>query len=110
MKVGIVGLGFRLAYLARVFTAVVPDFRIVAQVDPEPAGLGYTQKHNIPLGRFYDSLEEMLAREDLDLLMVGSPNHLHLDHLRTGLAHGVKIFSEKPVAPCRTLPPGSTHA
>ncbi|MCY1126095.1 Gfo/Idh/MocA family oxidoreductase [Frigidibacter sp. RF13] len=29
--------------------------------------------------------------------MVGSPNHLHLDHLRTGLARGMKIFTEKPV-------------
>ncbi len=97
MRVGIIGLGFRLAYLARVFTEVVPDFQIVAVVDPAPAGLAYTKDHGIALGRFHDSLERMLAAEDLDLLMVGSPNHLHLDHIRTGLAAGKKIFTEKPV-------------
>jgi predicted dehydrogenase len=39
----------------------------------------------------------MLEAESLDLLMIGSPNHLHLEHIRTGLAHGLKVFTEKPV-------------
>tara|TARA_B100001123_G_C15140321_1_gene959233 strand:- start:199 stop:1158 length:960 start_codon:yes stop_codon:yes gene_type:complete len=29
--------------------------------------------------------------------MVGSPNHLHLEHIQKGLEAGVKIFSEKPI-------------
>ena len=29
--------------------------------------------------------------------MVGSPNHLHLEHIRIGLERGLKIFTEKPV-------------
>jgi predicted dehydrogenase len=29
--------------------------------------------------------------------MVGSPNHMHLDHIRTGLEAGCKVFTEKPV-------------
>ena len=39
MRVGIIGLGYRLAYLARVFTAARSDFEIVGYVDPAPAGL-----------------------------------------------------------------------
>ena len=39
MKVGIVGLGFRLGYLAPLFRAALPDFEIVGYVDPAPAGL-----------------------------------------------------------------------
>jgi predicted dehydrogenase len=97
MKVGIVGLGFRLGYLARTFSAQVPGFSIVAYVDPEPAGLDYTRQHGVPVGKPHDSLEAMLKAEKLDLLMVGSPNHLHLEHIRAGLAHGIKVFSEKPV-------------
>ena len=97
MKVGIIGLGFRLGYLARTFSAVVPGFNVVAHVDPEPAGLAYTQQHGVPVGKSYDSLTAMLAAEKLDLLMVGSPNHLPLEHIRIGLEHGMKIFSEKPV-------------
>lgn len=97
MKVGIVGLGYRLAYLARVFTAQHPDFSVVGHVDPDPAGLPYVQEHGIPVGTNYASLEAMLDAENLDLLMVGSPNHLHLEHIRIGLERGLKIFTEKPV-------------
>lgn len=97
MKVGIVGLGFRLGYLARVFTAEVPNFTIVGYVDPEPAGKAYADKYGVSVGQNYASLQDLLEGEKLDLLMVGSPNHMHLDHIRTGLEHGVKIFAEKPV-------------
>lgn len=97
MKVGIVGLGHRLAYLARVFSAEHADFSVVGYVDPAPAGLPYVLKHGIAVGTNYASLEDMLDAEQLDLLMVGSPNHLHLDHIRIGLERGLKVFTEKPV-------------
>jgi len=97
MRVGIIGLGYRLGYLARVFSAARDDFTIVGYVDPDPAGLPYTQEHGVSVGTAFDSLEAMLDSEDLDLLMVGSPNHLHLEHIRVGLGRGMKIFTEKPV-------------
>lgn len=97
MRVGIIGLGYRLGYLARIFSAARPDFTIVGYVDPTPAGLPYTAEHGISVGKQYDSLEALLDNEELDLLMVGSPNHLHLGHIRIGLERGKKIFTEKPV-------------
>ena len=97
MKVGIVGLGYRLGYLARVFTSEVPGFEIVGYVDPAPAGKDYANQHGVSVGKPYDDLESLLRAEKLDLLMVGSPNHMHLDHIRIGLDHGVRIFAEKPV-------------
>lgn len=97
MRVGIVGLGYRLGYLARVFSLAHPDFTVAAYVDPDPAGLPYAQEHGVAVGQSYDTLEAMLDAEELDLLMVGSPNHLHLEHIRTGLERGLKIFAEKPV-------------
>src|SRR5690606_17262344 len=89
--------GYRLGYLARVFSAARPDFSVAGYVDPEPAGLPYTAEHGISVGKQYPSLEALLDGEELDLLMVGSPNHLHLDHIRVGLDRGIKIFTEKPV-------------
>jgi predicted dehydrogenase len=97
MKVGIVGLGFRLGYVVPLFVAAHPDFEIVGYVDPGPAGLPRMQKANVSPGKSYGSLEALLANEELDLLMVGSPNRMHLDHIRAGLDHGIKIFTEKPV-------------
>ncbi|NHO33948.1 Gfo/Idh/MocA family protein [Acetobacter fallax] len=97
MKVGIVGLGFRLGYLAHVFSVVRPDFEVVGYVDPDSAGLAYMAQRGVSPGTRYDSLEAMLETAGLDLLMVGSPNVFHLEHIRIGLEHGMKIFSEKPV-------------
>jgi len=97
MRVGIVGLGFRLGYLARVFKALVPDFEIVGYVDDAPAGMVTLDKYGISPGRQFGSIEAMAAAEPLDLLMIGSPNHLHLAHLKAGLKLGLKIFCEKPV-------------
>ncbi|WDR05870.1 Gfo/Idh/MocA family oxidoreductase [Devosia rhodophyticola] len=97
MKVGIVGLGFRMGYLAHVFSETVSDFDVVGYVDDAPAGLSYAEERGVSMGRSIPSLETMLDSEDLDLLMVGSPNHMHLGHIRTGLERGKKIFTEKPV-------------
>ncbi|WP_172124601.1 Gfo/Idh/MocA family oxidoreductase [Devosia sp. 919] len=97
MRVGIIGLGFRLGYLARVFSAARDDFEIVGYVDPAPAGLSYAQEHGVSVGYAFQSLEALIEGGQLDLLMVGSPNHLHLEHIRIGLERGMKIFAEKPV-------------
>ncbi len=47
--------------------------------------------------RRFEQVDEMLAQTRPDLLMVGSPNFLHLDHVRHGLRAGVTVFTEKPV-------------
>ncbi|WP_454813125.1 Gfo/Idh/MocA family protein [Labrys neptuniae] len=97
MKVGIIGLGYRMSYLARIFSLMVPGFTVVGYVDPAPAGLGYMKEHGIEAGQVHDSPEALLTAEKLDLLMVGSPNAMHLGHIQVGLEHGVKVFAEKPV-------------
>lgn len=98
MKVGIVGLGARIAEVARRFKAAKPDAVFTAYVDPTPAGLKTVEAANGRELEAYESLEAMLAAEQLDFLMIGSPNFMHLDHLRVALQSDVKhIFTEKPV-------------
>ncbi len=97
MKVAIIGLGFRLGYLGQVFTEIDPDFEIVAHVDPEPAGMKQLGAENISAGRAYETPEEMIAKETFDLLMIGSPNTFHLEHIRIGLEAGLTVFTEKPI-------------
>ena len=97
MKVGIIGLGFRLGYLGSIFTEIDPNFQIAGYVDPNPAGMAMLTENGISAGKAYATPEELIAGEKLDLLMIGSPNHLHLDHIRIGLEAGLQIFSEKPI-------------
>ncbi|WP_112814326.1 Gfo/Idh/MocA family protein [Brucella pseudogrignonensis] len=97
MKVGIVGLGYRLGYLGFVFNALDPDFQIVGYVDPAPAGMAELDEHGISAGKQYATPEELIANEKFDLLMIGSPNHMHLDHIRVGLEVGLTVFTEKPI-------------
>lgn len=97
MNVAIIGLGFRMASLARCFLAADADFTIVGFHDPAPAGLPELAEAGIGTGVAHDSVDALIAAGGFDLLMIGSPNHLHLEHIRAGLAHGVRVFSEKPV-------------
>ncbi|MEJ5082299.1 Gfo/Idh/MocA family protein [Ochrobactrum sp. MYb379] len=97
MKVAIVGLGYRLGYLGFVFNALDPEFEIVGYVDPAPAGMAELDEHGISAGKQYATPEELIANEAFDLLMIGSPNHMHLDHIRVGLEAGLTVFTEKPI-------------
>lgn len=97
MKIGICGLGDRMGYLAKVFTATIPDFDIVCYVDPHPTGFRRMEDNCVRRLRSYNDLESMLSSENLDLVLVGSPNSFHCNQLCTLLESGVKIFCEKPV-------------
>ncbi|TPW27349.1 Gfo/Idh/MocA family oxidoreductase [Martelella alba] len=97
MKVAIIGLGFRLGYLGTVFHEMEPDFEIVGHVDPQPAGLQALKDFDIAPGRTYETPEALIENETFDLLMIGSPNHMHLEHIRLGLEAGLTVFSEKPI-------------
>jgi len=99
IRVGVVGLGLRMAHIIGQFSKEDTRFKFIAYADPsagEYAISSLRAKDLLP-GKSYAQLPEMLASESLDLLMVGSPNFLHLEHTRLGLEAGLKVFTEKPV-------------
>ena len=97
MKIGAVGFGNRIAHVYFELNKINPEARMVAYVDPQPIGKKFAEENNFFPSTQYKTLEDMLAVEKLDLLMVGSPNHLHLEHIKIGLESGVRIFAEKPI-------------
>ena len=97
MKIGVVGFGNRIAHVFLEFKKINSDATIVSFVDPKPIGKSFAEQNNFFPSKQYDSLNEMLKKEQLDLLMVGSPNYLHIEHIQKGLEEGVKIFAEKPI-------------
>ena len=97
MRVGIIGLGHRIAALAPEFRAAAPEIEFVAVSDPEDTRMSVVSTEDASPSR-YDDPAEMLAAHRFDLLMIGSPNHLHLEHLQLALASDIPhIFVEKPV-------------
>ena len=97
MKIGAIGLGNRIAHVYHELSQINQDADLVAFVDPQPIGRDYAERNHFFPPQEYSSLNEMLLNEKLDLLMIGSPNHLHLDHIKIGLNAGIKIFAEKPI-------------
>ena len=97
MKIGAIGFGSRTAHVYHEFLKVNSNCQMVAYVDPDPIGKDYAEKNNFFPSTQYSNLKDMLNNEKLDLLMVGSPNHLHLEHIKEGLESGIKIFAEKPI-------------
>ena len=97
MKIGIVGFGNRIAHVFLELKKINSEATIVSFVDPKPIGKNFAEQNNFFPSKQYDTLDEMLKKEKLDLLMVGSPNYLHIEHIQKGLEEGVKIFAEKPI-------------
>ncbi|MDX2033955.1 MAG: Gfo/Idh/MocA family oxidoreductase [Blastocatellia bacterium] len=44
------------------------------------------------------SIEEALARNEVDAVLIGTPDHLHLTHTRAALNAGKHIYLEKPTS------------
>ncbi len=67
-----------------------------AIVDPSSAGAGIAAKAGVPL---YASLEEMLAKDRPDGVVLATPNQLHLPHAMLCLDAGLTMLLEKPITP-----------
>lgn len=96
-RLGVVGLGLRLGVFLRNAQAEGWDFEIASVVDPSPVGASLLEQRGIDTGTSVPSIADLQSRGPLDLVMIGSPNHLHLQHLTEALELGTRIFIEKPI-------------
>lgn len=96
MKIAIIGFGGRISGVYHNLSARAGTRQnLVGWADPMPHPPGLAQ---VPeAGQGFRDHREMLRELKPDAVMIGSPNHLHLEHIRDSLATGAKVFSEKPV-------------
>jgi len=73
------------------------DLRVDGHVDPAPVGQRILDSVGIRSGRAFPDPQALLEAGPYDLVMIGSPNHLHFAHLQAAFAAGYPIFSEKPI-------------
>jgi predicted dehydrogenase len=96
-RIGVIGLGQRIAHVLAAMREVGWNLRIAGQVDPAPVGAPILAAAGIAQGPAFETPAELLAAGPYDLVMVGTPNHLHFEHLRLALDAGAPVFAEKPI-------------
>ena len=77
--------------------ALLPDTRVSAVFEPD-AEMAKTAAGFAPDARFVDSIDALLDVEDLDCLLIVSPNYLHLEQLEEIAAkRPLPLLVEKPL-------------
>ncbi|MBP6011816.1 MAG: Gfo/Idh/MocA family oxidoreductase [Alphaproteobacteria bacterium] len=97
MRFAVIGLGQRMSAVLSALKAAGADFEITRYVDPEPVGLERVVREGIKVGEALNSVEQLLTAGKHDLVMIGSPNHLHAEHLMLALYGEAPVFAEKPI-------------
>lgn len=96
-RIGVIGLGQRIAHVLCAMDEVGWKLNVAGYVDPRPVGLPILAQRDVSPGKVYDSVATLLKDGPFDLVMIGSPNHLHYEHLLAAFAAGYPIFAEKPI-------------
>jgi predicted dehydrogenase len=81
--------------------ALCPDTRLVALCDTHPATLERARQQSgvrITSSRY----EEIVARDDVDAVIVATPNQAHPPIALAAIANGKHVLCEKPLALCAT--------
>ncbi|MBI1211390.1 MAG: gfo/Idh/MocA family oxidoreductase [Alphaproteobacteria bacterium] len=98
LRFAAIGLGQRIAAVLRAVKQTGAHFALAGYVDPAPVGSSILGENGIALGRRFEDERELLAAGPYDLLLIGSPNHLHAAQLAAALDDGRSpIFVEKPI-------------
>ena len=97
MRFAVIGLGQRIAHVLAACVDTEWTFELAGYADPSPVGLPILADRGIAAGKHYRDPESLLRDGPFDLVLIGSPNHLHLEHLRLAFAAGFPIFCEKPI-------------
>lgn len=90
---GIVGTGYFGAELARALEKQ-ENAKVTLVYDPENAGPVAKELN----AQKVDSLDELVASDLVDCVVVASPNYLHKEPVVKAAQHGKHVFCEKPIA------------
>jgi len=105
IRFGIVGVGSMGREHMRNIAAV-PGGEVVAIADPHGPSIEASREIT-PTVDIHNNLDVLLARDDLDALVIATPNHTHREIIERAARSGLHLLVEKPfcttVAHCREL-------
>jgi len=92
--VGLIGAGFIGSIHVDSFKKI-NDADILAVMSPPPGqAREFAEKHKIP--KYFTELDEMLALEEIDMVIIGAPNHVHCEITLKAAKAGKHVVVEKP--------------
>lgn len=97
-RVGVIGVG------AIAQNAHIPGYvaskhcQVVAVADPEKKCVDMCRKAGLPIGTVYTDYQEMLKKEELDVVSVCTPNCFHKEMAVAVAKAGCTMLLEKPIA------------
>lgn len=97
INIGMVGSGFSATLHADAYKKVYGiEVKILAVASNDPKIDEFCHKYKIE--KKYDSLEKMLLDEEIDVIDICTPPHLHVEMIRKALEAGKHVISEKPLS------------
>lgn len=75
------------------------EYRLVAVISRDATKSSYYEELKKNHVSFYTSLEEALNEQDVHLVMITTPMHIHYKEVMTALRAGANVYCEKPLAP-----------
>jgi len=97
LRVGIVGYGLGGSTFHAPLVAATPGLELVAIATSNPERVAKA-KARYPGVHLYDKIEQMLAAETLDLVVVSTPHATHAPYARAALEKGSHVVVDKPFA------------
>jgi|YNPNPStandDraft_1061719.scaffolds.fasta_scaffold02538_1 predicted dehydrogenase len=98
LQIGIIGYGGRVSSMAKALAVYGIPYRVAAIVDPRAPELQAANDPFLQDTVFYATPEEMLEKEKLDGVMVGTRCYLHTEMACKVAPYKLPLFLEKPVA------------
>ncbi len=92
--IGIIGSQFISTIHAEALKSV-HDAEVVAVMSPtENHASAFAKKYGIP--RYFTNLEQLLATDEVDMVIIGAPNHVHCEITLAAAKAGKHVVVEKP--------------
>ncbi len=96
LRAGVIGLGWAGETHVKSFKAL-PGVEVVAIAEPNAGRRDeIASAYNIPFS--FANYEDMIARDDIDVISIATPNYLHAPAAIAALSTGKHVLCEKPLA------------
>lgn len=96
MRIAVIGFGARVQTIIANLSQANPTTEVIAAFDPDKSEADIRRAVAAGNTRKMERLEDIASLKEVDLFMIGSPTHVHLEHLRVLAGTAKPVFCEKP--------------